>query len=290
MVLHKNSCGLCCFWILSLMIFVLDDKLWRQRFKPPRLFEFHEGEAKLLCHCLKLLCSSSLLLPLQNTFSPASWASSEDVNRAPGSGLSVKRLYTLSSCCCVYLIISLLSFFQLCPPKFAMPLDLRPYPLRHFPGSVFPRISAILSSLFLHWRFFSRRDRVRLGLRVQSLWNTGVCLMSVPFFASTPLFLHYHPSHISSGTAFYTTFTCFNRLPLLLCSTVGHSAPHFSTHQSIIPNFAIYCSFFCSNTTRPPKMAAVSGELPNSGQSYSKWDFYDTVSDLNYSNFNMSVT
>lgn len=148
----------------------------------------------------------------------------------------MKRLYTLSSCCCVYLIILLLSFFQRCPPKFAMPLDLRPYPLCHFAGSIFPHIFTVLSSLLLHWRFSSRRNRGRQGLPIQSLRNTGVCLTSVPFlsFHSSDCSLITTLSHISSATAFYT-ITCFTRLPLLLRSAVGHCAHIFPSINQLFP-------------------------------------------------------
>lgn len=211
--------------------FWTNGELWRQRFKPLRLFEFHEGKEKLHLHCLKLLCSSSLLLPLQNTFSPG--ASSEDVNGAPGSGLSVKRLYTLS-CCCVYLIISLLSFFQLCPPKFAMPLDLHPYPPRRFTSSVFPHIAAVLSSLFLHWRFSSRRDRARRSLPVQSLRTVGVCLMSVNFLLPLTIPLSppfpYLPCHsfLPYFHLFYQAASPVGFLFGSLCSAFFHPSINYS--------------------------------------------------------------
>lgn len=219
--------------------FWTNGELWRQRFKPLRLFEFHEGEEKLHLHCLKLLCSSSLLLPLQNTFSPG--ASSVDVNGAPGSGLSVKRLYTLS-CCCVYLIISLLSFFQLCPPKFAMPLDLIP-----IPWVALLVLFSLISPQYFHLSSstgdFPPEETEPDGASLYKAWGPLVFALWVFLFCFLWLFLHHHPSHISPATAFYPIFTCFTRLPLLLRSTVGHCAPHSSIHQSITPNFAIYCSF-----------------------------------------------
>lgn len=73
----------------------------------------HEGEAKLHLHCQRcsVLCTVTFIA---KHFSPG--ASSGDINRTPGSGLSVKRGYTLSSCCCVYLISLLFPAlpFQIC--------------------------------------------------------------------------------------------------------------------------------------------------------------------------------
>lgn len=156
----------------------------------------------------------------------------------------MNRIYTLSSCCCVYLIISLLSFFQLWPPKFAMPLDLCPFPRHCFTGSVFPHISAVLLSFFLHWRFSSGRDSQMRPLCTKLVERWCLPYECAFLFASTPLFLHYHPSHISSGTAFYTIFTCFNRLPLMLLYTVVHSA---FFHPSI--NYSWFCHLLLLSLT-----------------------------------------
>lgn len=203
-------------------------------------------------------------------------------------------------------------FPQLCPSKFAMPSDLCPYPLRRFTGSVFPHISAALSSLFLHWRFCSRRDRARHGLPVQSLRNVSVCLTSGPFFASTPLTVPsllafpYLPCHsfLPHSHLFLGFLSCC--VPLWV--TVLCILPSICQLLPILPFIAPFpypvrpCSFQRSLTAElllwkghqrpisvfffaaiPLKWSQFLVNHPT--QCRAKWDFYDTVRDLNYSDF-----
>lgn len=142
----------------------------------------------------------------------------------------MKRGYTLSSCCCVYLISFLFPTLpcQICDAlrsPFLSPVM--------FTVSFFPHMSILLLSLFLYGWFTFRRDRVSCHHPVQSSWCVGVCLMRVPFLLLLWLFLPCPLSHISLAGFLYTFFTCFHLPPECLTCCVPGSLWTLFFHLSI---------------------------------------------------------
>lgn len=235
------------FWFLLLFFasflwgsvhsFWTNGELWTQRFKPPSLFEFHEGEAKLLLHCLKLLCSSSVTSTAKQFFS---WSVLRGCKRSSGvRPFCEKALHPFQLLLCLSRHLTAF-FFPTLPSQicyaFRSPF-LSPASLYWF---CFP---SYLRSTFISLpplAIFLQKRQSQMRPPCTKLWNVGVCLTSVPFVASTPVTVPSIPP--SPGTAFYSIFTCFTRLPLLLCSTVGHCAPHFSIHQ-LLPIFPCIAPF-----------------------------------------------
>lgn len=232
----------------------------------------HEGEAKLHLHCqsCSVLCTVTFIA---KHFSPG--ASSGDINRTPGSGLSVKRGYTLSICC-VYLISLLFPAlpFQICY-AFRSPFLS---PLIFYCFTVFPHKFMLHLSL-LYWRFTFRRGRFSCHHPVQSSCNIGVCLMRGPFIASLTFpSLPPFPIFPPAGFLLHIFQLCFH-LPLdcLTCCVPG-SLWTVLSHQTSI------CHSNSLKWQRPSHIRHISESNQNvpfllhcPTQSRAESDFYGTI-------------